>query len=202
MKKTLTTLFTLIALTMCTPKVFAQCACPTPQPCCPTATAPCPCQEATPCSPCAQPCCPTTQCPCDCSKAETWFCPQCVEAYFCRLGLTECQKCAARQAVEQFKCCVQCLPTCCASRCQCREYRKALRDLDCKIKNIITDCQKKEYKCVRSEVKSQVKCCHRCLIGPKFCRKCSCQSPSACPCNSPCQPSCPSQPACPCPTCQ
>lgn len=176
MKKSLTALFTLIALTICIPKVFAECPCQTPQPCCPSTTS-CPCQAAQPCAPPCQSC----QCPCEGCKAETWLCPQSLEAYFCRMGFTDCQKCSARQAVEEFKCAVKCLPKCCESKCDCRAYRKALKTLDCKMKNIITQCQKKEYKCVKNEVKSQVKCCHKCLIWPSFC-KCGCPSSCACPC--------------------
>lgn len=170
MKKSLTALFTLIVLTICIPKVFAACPCQTSPPS-PATTAPCQ-TDLAPASPC-----PTVECPCDCNKtSETWLCPENVEAGLRRLGFTECQKNSARQAIEEFKCAIKDLPKCCRceSKCDCKKYRMALNDLDCKMKNIITRCQKKEYDCIREEVKKQVQCCHKCLMWPKKC-KCGCK---------------------------
>lgn len=157
MKRTLVALFTLIALSIGIQASFAACPCK-------------------PCDPCAKPC---PACPCDCTVpcCEDWLCPSAVENYFCKIGLNECQKCEARKAVEEFKCETKCIRAngCkCESKCDCRTYRKALRDLDCKIKMIITKCQKPDYKCVRKEVKDKVKCCHKCLINPFKRCKCAC----------------------------
>ncbi len=83
-----------------------------------------------------------------------------VENYLCKIGLNECQKNEARIAIEQFKCDTNCLRAngCnCESKCDCRAYRKALRNLDCRMKKIITACQKTDYKCVKNEIKDQVK---------------------------------------------
>lgn len=166
MKRTLVSLFTLIALAIGIQTSFA--ACPCTQPC-----NPCPC--AKPCNPCDCGC----QCePCNC--CEVWLDCQCLQDYFCKIGLNECQKCEALKAVEEFKCCTQCLRAkgCkCESKCDCRKYRRALRNLDCKMKNIITTCQKDDYKCVRKEIKNKVKCCHKCLINPFYrCKCCDCCS--------------------------
>lgn len=106
---------------------------------------------------CLDPCC------------EDWLCPQKLENYFCQINLNECQKSQARNAVLQFTCNTQCLRNkrCkCESKRDCRNYRKALRNLDCNMKNIMTKCQKSDYKYVRKEVKNQVSCCHHCLINP------------------------------------
>lgn len=163
MKKTLVALFTFIALSIGIQSSFAACPCKTPcNPCM---------QAASCCNPCCDCCC------------EDWLNCKCVEDYFCRIGLNECQKAEARCAVEQFKCNTQCQRAdgCkCESKCECRTYRKALRDLDCKMKNIITKCQKTDYKCVKSEIKDKVKCCHKCLINPFH--RCKCECGCACPC--------------------
>ncbi len=156
MKKTLVAMFTLVALAL---GIRANAACPCASDCdCPPACG-CP-------SNCCDSCC------------EKWLGCQCIEDYFCRIGLNECQKCEARKAIEQFKCDTQCIRAngCkCESKCDCRTYRKALRDLDCKMKLLISKCQKSDYKCVRKEVKDQVKCCHSCLINPfKRCKCCEC----------------------------
>lgn len=120
--------------------------------------------------PCAKSCNPCKSCTC----CESWLSCHYLEDYFCRVGLNECQKCEARRAVEEFKCETQSIRTkgCrCESKQECRCYRKSLRNLDCKMKNIITPCQKADYKVVRKEIKSKVKCCHKCLINPfKRCR--------------------------------
>lgn len=125
----------------------------------------CPCEKPCPCS-MNQPCC------------EDWLCPQAVENYFCRIGLNECQQDEAAMAIEQFKCKTQCERAkgcACENKCECRAYRKALKDLDCKMKQIITSCQKSNYKCVKHDIKDKVKCCHKCLINPFSHCKCACK---------------------------
>lgn len=184
MKKTLVSLFTLIALAIGIQASFAACPCQT----CPD---PCPCAKpcdpcAAPCNPCATPCDPCNKCDCgcpcksccDCNCCENWLNCKCLEDYFCQIGLNACQRAQALNAIEEFKCATQCIRAngCkCESKCDCRCYRKALRDLDCKMKNIITKCQKPDYKCVRKEIKDQVKCCHHCLINPFKRCKCCCK---------------------------
>lgn len=134
---------------------FANCPCQQtePQPACP-------CQTCEPTCPC-QPCC------------EGWLNPQKVEEYFCRIGFSDCQKEEARNLIEQFKCDTKGLSGgVCASKCDCRKYRKELRNLDYNMRKLLTQCQKSNYKTVRCEVKSQVKCCHKCLIWPSRAPKC------------------------------
>lgn len=161
MKKMLVGLFTLIAMSI---GMASFAACPCQQPC------------NSCCNSCCNPCC------------EDWLNCVCVEDYLCRIGLNECQKAEARCAIEQFKCATACTRSkgCqCESKCECREYKKALRDLDCKMKQIITQCQKDDYKCVKSEIKDKVKCCHKCLINPFHRCKCcdaGCKCGCACPC--------------------
>lgn len=158
--KTLAALLTLVALIISAKMTFAACPCQIIDPCCPYAKSAPGCECS--CSPCK--CC------------EDWVDCKCLEDYFCSVGLNECQKCAARKAIEKFKYVTQCLAkNCkCETKCECRYYRRALRDLDCKMKNIITKCQKPDYNCVRREIKDKVKCCHKCLIWPfKLC-KCDC----------------------------
>lgn len=180
MKKTLVALFTLIALSFGI-QAFAAC----------------------PCDPCAKPCDCDCECPCEpCKCCEGWLNCKCLEDYFCRIGLSECQKCDARKAVQDFVFCTQCLrcKDCqCETKCECRSYRKALRVLDCKMKNIITKCQKSDYRCVRKEVKEQVKCCHKCLINPFYrCKCCDCNCGCACGCNCGCGCKCKSGCGCGC----
>lgn len=163
MKIILVTLFTLLTLSVGVQAVFAECSCNNKSD---------PCSCARQCDPCDYGC-PDEQCNC----CGGWLNCRCLEDYFCRIGLNECQKCEARKAVEEFKCCTKCLREkgCkCESKCECRAYRNALRNLDCKMKNIITRCQKDDYKYVRREVKDQVKCCHKCLINPFKRCKCDC----------------------------
>lgn len=135
------------------------------------ANAYCPCQNdfCCPCNIsdcCIDPCC------------EDWLCPYKIEDYLCRIGLNECQKCQARKAVWQFACCTQCLRNkrCkCESKRDCRSYRRALWNLDCQMKSIMTKCQKSDYRYIRKEIKNQVGCCHHCLINPfRLCR-CGCK---------------------------
>lgn len=156
MKKTLVALFTLFALAISVQT--SQAACP-----CQTQIAPCPCMQADPCN-CA---------PC----GEAWLNQYAVEDYFCRIGLNDCQKAQAMNAIEKFKCETKCLRAngCkCESKCECREYKKALRNLDCDMKKIITSCQKQDYKCVKDEIKDKVQCAHKCLINPFHRCKCAC----------------------------
>lgn len=160
MKKVLVGLFTLIAMSIGM-ATFAAC----------------PCQQ--PCNSCCNTCAPC---------CEDWLNCVCVEDYLCRIGLNECQKAQARYAIEQFKCdtaCTRAKGCQCESKCECREYKKALRDLDCKMKQIITCCQKDDYKVVKNDIKDKVKCCHKCLINPFHrCKTCDtgCNCGCACPC--------------------
>lgn len=152
MKKTLVALFTMIALSIGA-QVFAACPCQT-------------------CDPCPKPCECTTPC------CESWLDCQKVNEYFCKIGLNECQKAEALNAIEKFRCKTQnmrCDGCKCESKCECRAYRKAIRALDCDMKAIITKCQKADYKCVKKEIKDQVKCCHHCLINPFARCKCACK---------------------------
>ena len=173
MKKTLVALFTMIALSIGVQASFAACPC---QNSCDPCVTPCnPC--AKPCDPCAKPCKPcetTMQTPC----CEEWLSCAKLDEYFCKIGLSDCQKADALKAVEEFKCATACMRAngCdCESKCDCRTYRKALRTLDCSMKQIITKCQKSDYKSVKKEVKNQVKCCHHCLINPFSRCKCACK---------------------------
>lgn len=125
--------------------------------------------------------CPST-CPSDyyCKNpcCEKWLDCSSVEDYFCRIGLNECQKVFARNAIEKFKCDTICLraKNCkCETKGECRNYKKSLRRLDCKIKNILTKCQKSDYNIVRKEIRNEVNCCHRCLINPFYRCKCGCK---------------------------
>lgn len=168
MKKMLVGLFTFFAMAIGIQQMsFAACPCQ-------MQTDPCSCAQ--PCNTCCDSC--AKPCNCDCGCCEDWLTCKCMEDYLCRIGLNECQKCEARKAVEEFKCETNCLRAnnCkCESKCDCRCYRKALKNLDCKMKNIITKCQKADYKCVKNDIKDKVKCCHHCLINPfKHC-KCACK---------------------------
>lgn len=158
MKKILITLFSLFVMSIGIQASKADCPCQT------ESGDACPCVTAEPCK------CHTDYC-------EDWLCPQALEDYFCRLGLSECQKDEARNAVGEFKCKTQAIrdKSCkCESKCECRTYKKALIGLDCKMQTIITKCQKDDYKCVRKEIKDKVKCCHKCFINPFHRCKCSC----------------------------
>lgn len=172
MKKMLMSLVTLMTLIVGA-RVFAACSC---NPC------QCPCPEA-PC--CAAPC--NSCCDCCCEK---WLGCNCLNDYFCRIGLNDCQKADALCAIEKFKNFTKCQRAkgCkCETKCECRDYRKALRNLDCDMKKIITKCQKDDYNCVKSEVKDQVRCCHKCLIWPfKLCKCCDCNCGCACGCGCDC----------------
>lgn len=185
MKKTLVALGLLMTVVFGAQQSFAACPCaqPCPSPCpvetpcppppCPVAT-PCPCPEATPCNPCDT----------KCKSCEDWLSR--LESYYCRIGFNECQKDQARCAVNQFLCDIKCLNitdnNCgCESKCDCRAYKRALKNLDCEMKKIITKCQKSDYKCVKKEVKDQVACFHKCLIWPFSLCNCNCKS-SPCKC--------------------
>lgn len=200
MKKTLV-LFGILATMLFGVQTFAACPCAQPS---------CPCQAACP-APCpvAAPCCPTcNNSPCTCPSSccnkcscEDWICR--MEELFCKIGLNECQKEQARRAIAQFQCDTKCLnlcstgcgctcgsgcncgcgnKCCCESKCDCRQYKRELKNLDCEMKKIITKCQKSDYKCVKSEVKDQVKCCHKCLIWPFSLCKCCCDNGCNCGC--------------------
>jgi hypothetical protein len=174
MKKTLVALGILTTLLIGAQTSFAACPCENP--------CPCPCTESVPCpAPC--PCAEATPCPTPCNKAncDDWLCK--METYYCRVGLSECQKAEARIAVAQFLCDTSRLNKCTCpkeTKCDCRQYKRELKQLDCQMKKIITKCQKADYKCVKNEIKDQVKCCHKCLIFPfSLCKcdscKCSCK---------------------------
>lgn len=168
MKKTLVTLVALGAL-MLGAQAFAACPCETQKPCDDPCKSPCekPCEKQKPCDPC------DTAGPC----GENWLSCTNLEEYFCKIGLDSCQKQKAMQAIEEFKADTACfrMKGCdCETKCECRTYRHALKDLDCKMKKIITDCQKENYEQVRDEVKDQVKCAHKCLINPFSRCKCGC----------------------------
>lgn len=164
MKQTLVALGLLATLLFGAQTSFAACPCETPCP------APCPCAEATPCP-----------CPCEttfnrCCTCDDWLCK--AENYYCRIGLSECQKVEARQALAQFICDTKTLTsnTCPKeSKCDCRKFKKELKKLDCEMKKIITKCQKDDYKCVKNEIKDQVACCHKCLAWPFSLCKCDCK---------------------------
>lgn len=100
---------------------------------------------------------------------EDWLYTTNLEEYFCKMNLSDNQKSEAIRAIEEFKDSTQSMRNSdctCSSKEECREYRRALRTLDNQMKNIITKCQKNDYKAIRKEVKDQVKLCHHCLIGP------------------------------------
>lgn len=174
MKKALIAFGILMTVILTAQTTFAACECnQTSSSCqCPITTS-CPC----PACPIENSCqCPiTTYTPCcnncnNCNNCccETWLSK--MEDYYCRVGLSECQKCLARRVMAQFLCDTQCLRNCCGpcneSACDCRQYKRELRNLDYEMKKIVTDCQKSNYNCVKNEVKDQVRCCHKCLMWP------------------------------------
>lgn len=137
----------------------------------------CPCQrEANPCktpSPCEKKInpCQSNRC-----TGADWLTQTNLEDYFSRMNLDDSQRCEAMNAIENFKDKTEGLSSGeCASKCDCRAYRHALKDLDCDMKRILTSCQRSDYRSVRREVKNQVKCTHKCLINP-FTRCASCNS--------------------------
>lgn len=137
------------------------------------AYAACPCQREL--NPCDSPCekrinpCQTNKC-----TGEDWLTTTNLEEYAARMDLNESQRCEAMNAIEKFKDKTEGLSSGeCASKCDCRAYRHALKELDCDMKKIITSCQKNDYNSVKKEVKNQVKCTHKCLINP-FTRCASC----------------------------
>lgn len=159
MKKTLVALFALT--TLLAQSSFAACPCKTTP-----SEKPNPCQEKV--NPCE-----TNQL----NNCEDWLSSYNLENYFDRMDFNQNQKCEAMSAIQKFKDRTQDLASSgdCESKCDCRRYRHALKDLDCDMKKIITSCQKNEYRSVRNDVKSQVKCCHKCLINP-FTRCASCNT--------------------------
>ncbi|MBQ9688305.1 hypothetical protein IJV79_01570 [bacterium] len=167
MKKSLVALFAIA--TLLGQSAFAACPCPKANPC------DTPCEKVKPCDdPCEKPD------KCDVNKlsnCENWLTQASLENYYCRLNLSQAQRCEATNAIEKFKSKTMTISSNgeCESKCDCKRYRLALKELDCDMKNIITDCQKSEYKAVKSEVKDQVKCCHKCLVNP-FTRCASCDT--------------------------
>ncbi len=169
MKKTLFAIAAFAALALGT-NSFAACPCSSdPSPCdmphnnCYEQQKPC----DTPCNPCKE----------NLGCSEDWLSYSNLQEYFCQMGFTDCQKEEAMNAIEEFKCKTQALRNndcTCETKCDCRTYRHALKDLDCKMKHIVTQCQKDEYKEVRRAVKEQVKCAHKCLINPFSSCKCAC----------------------------
>jgi hypothetical protein len=142
------------------------------------AFAACPCQKKA--NPCNNPCqervnpCQTNRC-----TGEDWLTQANLEDYFTRMNLDDTQRCEALAAIERFREKTANLSNAtgsCASKCECRAYRHALKDLDCDMKNILTSCQRGDYRSVRREVKNQVKCNYKCLINP-FTRCASCNNP-------------------------
>jgi hypothetical protein len=175
MKKTFVMLGLLAAMFVAGQASFAACPCQQE-----TAAPACPCQAApktepieTSCPSCPDNSCAKADCPCQ-TCAESWLEPQKVEDYFCRIGLSDCQKDSARKLIEEFKCNTKGLNGGeCESKCDCRKYRKELRHLDYDMQKLLTQCQKSNYANVKSDIKSQVKCCHKCLIWPSMAPKCS-----------------------------
>jgi len=164
MKKTLIGLFAL--LTVLAQSSFAGCPCQRDIN---------PCDMRDPC-PKVSPC--TTPDPCEMNKLSgctDWLTQTSLEGYFNRMNLDQAQKCEAMNAIENFMEKTENINIGdCATKCDCRNYRHALKDLDCDMKNIITSCQKSDYRAVRKEVKNQVKCCYKCSINP-FTRCTSCK---------------------------
>src|SRR5574344_1135307 len=162
MKRSLVLLGLLTTIFISGQSSFASCPCQSP-----CQTEPTPPPAATePCNKCEKPTCSSCN--------ETWTDSQKMEEYFCQIGLSDCQKDEARKLVEEFKCNTQGLNGGdCENKCDCRKYRKELRHLDREMKKLLTECQKSNYAEVRSDVKSQVKCCHKCLIWPSLQKKCS-----------------------------
>lgn len=142
MRKTLVALGLFTLLTLCVQATFAAC------PCARSSTLLF-CRDVQRLAEASNPC----PCPCDCAKepcCEDWLNCKCVEDYFCRIGLSECQSRSQKSyrtiQMRQFKC-LRVKRCNCESKCECREYRRALKDLDCKMKNLITKCQKSDYRC-------------------------------------------------------
>ena len=177
MKKTFVMLGLLAAMFVAGQASFAACPCQqeTAAPACPCQAAPaCPCQAEPKTEPIeTDSCCSKADCPCQ-TCAESWLEPQKVEDYFNRIGLSDCQKDSARKLIEEFKCNTKGLNGGeCESKCDCRKYRKELRHLDYDMRKLLTECQKSNYANVKSDIKAQVKCCHKCLIWPSMAPKCS-----------------------------
>lgn len=160
MKKSLVGLFAL--LTLVAQNAFAACPCS---------------QESNPCDTPAP--CEKQFNPCETNKCtgEDWLSQSNIEEYFSRMNLDQAQRCEAMNAIENFRDKTEMLSSGeCATKCDCRAYRHALKDLDCEMKKIITACQKSDYRSVRNDVKAHVRCTHKCLINP-FTRCASCNNP-------------------------
>lgn len=177
MKKKLLGVFTVIALAFGASS-FAACPCGNSPCTCPTSPCNNPCMSQN-VSPCDNPCAKKKCDPCSNIDSEAWLSSTSLQEYFCQLGFTDCQKQEAMNAIEEFKCKTKDIRMSnngcqTESKCDCRTYRRALKDLDCKMKHIVTSCQKDEYKDVRQSVKEQVKCAHKCMINPFSRCKTSC----------------------------
>lgn len=162
MKKTFVALFALTAL-------LAQ-----------SAFATCPCQKNL--NPCDKP----TPCqeervkPCEKQKCEgvDWLTMENLADYAQRMNLDENQKCEAMNAINKFRAKTEGLENAmgdCASKCECRAYKKALHELDCDMKQILTSCQMDGYRSVKRDVKNNVRCNYKCFSNP-FARCASCDS--------------------------
>ncbi len=175
MKKSLIALFAVVALTITTQSAFAGCPCNKTISPCDKKVSPCeqklnPCEKADPCEK-VDPCEANREMSC-----EGWLTRASLDDYFVRMNLNDSQVCEAMSAVENFKSKTKNFRNSngeCETKCDCRMYRQALKELDCDMKKIISQCQKEQYKEIKAEVKSQVKCCHKCLINP-FNRCASC----------------------------
>lgn len=158
MKKTLVALFAI--MTLSAGGVFASCPCQKPNPC----ETPNPCQERVK--------------PCEKQRCEgvDWLTMENLEDYAQRMNLDDEQKCEAMKAIEKFQAKTAGLTNArgeCASKCECKTYKKALHELDCDMKQILTSCQMEDYRSVKREVKNNVKCNYKCFSNP-FARCASC----------------------------
>ncbi|MBP7211397.1 hypothetical protein KBA27_01030 [bacterium] len=169
MKKTLVMVGLMAAMCITAGASFATCPCQQPAPSCP-----CQQQEATPPAPVTTPCEDVSKADNPCPCGENWLDDQKVEEYFNKMGFSDCQKDSAKKLIEEFRCNTKGMNGGeCENKCECRQYRKELRNLDYEMRKLLTQCQKDNYKDVRKDVKSHVKCSHNCLIWPSMQKKCS-----------------------------
>ena len=158
MKKSLVALFAIISLSANV--VFAACPCQKPNPC----ETPNPCQEKVK--------------PCERQRCEDvdWLTMENLENYAEKMNLDEQQKCEAMEAIKSFQAKTEDLTNArgeCASKCECKAYKKALHELDCDMKRILTSCQMEGYRSVKRDVKNNVRCNYKCFSNP-FARCASC----------------------------
>ena len=164
MKKTLLGLFAVV--TLLAQSSFAAC---------PLQRNANPCDTPNPCQREESPCDTPNPCKTDRCTGEDWLTQENIEDYFSRMNLDSAQRCQAMNALQAFQSKTSGLASGeCASKCDCRAYRHALKQLDCDMKRIITSCQNEGYRSVRRDVKNHVKCTHKCLINP-FTRCASCE---------------------------